>query len=193
MTDLEKAAMEFALRVLESSHKRGERIPRTYDIYNAIQQALDHIPDAGEMVEQQCPTCRGNDGDAPCAYPSEGKPGCLRDARMQPAQQEPVAWPADMLERIDAAIKRITSGHGLMRVPPDKTDPDLVLAEIRNLIKSSRPQAREPLTDEQIDQLLPEIVNGGTFTVITYGRAVARAIEAAHGITSGTATLGEKE
>ena len=41
---------------------------------------------------------------------------------------------------------------------------------------------RKPLTDEEIDQLLPEIVSGGTFTVITYGRAVARAIEAAHGI-----------
>lgn len=40
---------------------------------------------------------------------------------------------------------------------------------------------QKPLTDEQIDRLLPEIVNGG-FTVITYGRAVARAIEAAHNI-----------
>ena len=33
------------------------------------------------------------------------------------------------------------------------------------------------LTDEEIDHLLPEIVSGGSFTVITYGRAVARAIE----------------
>ena len=37
---------------------------------------------------------------------------------------------------------------------------------------------RKPLTDAEIDQLLPEIVSGGSFTVVTYGRAVARAIEA---------------
>lgn len=28
-----------------------------------------------------CPACNGNDTDAPCAYPSEGKQGCLRDKR----------------------------------------------------------------------------------------------------------------
>lgn len=44
------------------------------------------------------------------------------------------------------------------------------------------PTPRKPLTDEQIDHLLPEIVAGGAFTVITYGRAVARAIERHHGI-----------
>ena len=30
----------------------------------------------------ECPYCHGNDRDVPCAYPSEGKPGCLRDARL---------------------------------------------------------------------------------------------------------------
>ena len=40
------------------------------------------------------------------------------------------------------------------------------------------PAQRKPLSDEEIDQLLPEIVSGGSFTVVTYGRAVARAIEA---------------
>lgn len=30
-----------------------------------------------------CPWCRGNDRDMPCLYPSEGKPGCLRDARLK--------------------------------------------------------------------------------------------------------------
>lgn len=29
-----------------------------------------------------CPYCGGNDQDTPCAYPSEGKPGCLRDIRL---------------------------------------------------------------------------------------------------------------
>ena len=34
-----------------------------------------------------------------------------------------------LTERIDAAIERIASGHGPMRIPADPTDPDLVLAE----------------------------------------------------------------
>lgn len=29
-----------------------------------------------------CAACGGNDREAPCAYPGEGKPGCLRDARL---------------------------------------------------------------------------------------------------------------
>jgi hypothetical protein len=34
-------------------------------------------------------------------------------------------------ERIDAAISRITSGHGGMRIPAEETDPDLVLADCK--------------------------------------------------------------
>lgn len=34
-------------------------------------------------------------------------------------------------ERIDAAIKRITSGSAPMRIPADQTDPDLVLADAK--------------------------------------------------------------
>ncbi|SDH42047.1 MULTISPECIES: hypothetical protein [unclassified Duganella] len=33
-----------------------------------------------------CTCCNGNDGDAPCAYPSEGRPGCLRDIRRGAAE-----------------------------------------------------------------------------------------------------------
>ena len=53
-----------------------------------------------------------------------------------------------------------------------------VLGYKRMLDVAEAPHRRKPLTDEEIDQLLPEIVSGGSFTVITYGRAVARAIEA---------------
>lgn len=35
------------------------------------------------MGEPHCVACGGNDRDAPCAYPGEGKPGCLRDARLK--------------------------------------------------------------------------------------------------------------
>lgn len=39
-----------------------------------------HSPAQGKP--EQCPTCRGNDADAPCAYPSCGMTGCLRDKRL---------------------------------------------------------------------------------------------------------------
>jgi hypothetical protein len=32
--------------------------------------------------EPTCRVCGGNDRDAPCAYPGERRPGCLRDVRM---------------------------------------------------------------------------------------------------------------
>jgi len=38
----------------------------------------------------ECPYCHGNDQSAPCAYPGEGKPGCLRDARLMNPAQKPV-------------------------------------------------------------------------------------------------------
>jgi len=35
-----------------------------------------------EYRSMLCPACGGNDHDTPCAYPSEGQPGCFRDRRM---------------------------------------------------------------------------------------------------------------
>lgn len=35
----------------------------------------------------------------------------------------------ELKERIEAAIDRVTSGHGMMRVPVDQTDPDVVLCD----------------------------------------------------------------
>ncbi|MFY2659259.1 hypothetical protein ACOTJ6_13015 [Achromobacter xylosoxidans] len=49
------------------------------------------------------------------------------------------AWPSGLLDRVKAAEKRIRDGHGLMRVPADPTDPDLVLAEIAALIEGRKP------------------------------------------------------
>ena len=39
-----------------------------------------------------------------------------------------------LAERIKAAIDRITSGHGEMRIPAEQTDPDLVLMDCQNAI-----------------------------------------------------------
>ena len=30
----------------------------------------------------ECPACKGNDADMPCAYPGDQLPGCLRVARL---------------------------------------------------------------------------------------------------------------
>lgn len=50
---------------------------------------------------------------------------------------------ADMplLDRIDAAIKRVTSGHGQMRVPVEATDPDMVLLACKLEIERLRADA----------------------------------------------------
>src|SRR5690606_14260543 len=42
-----------------------------------------------------------------------------------------------LLQRIDAAIERVTTGRAAMRIPADPTDPDLVLADARNWIKQA--------------------------------------------------------
>lgn len=51
---------------------------------------------------------------------------------------------ADMslIDRIEAAIKRITSGEGAMRVPAEATDPDVVLRDCQQEIE----RLREALT-----------------------------------------------
>lgn len=47
---------------------------------------------------------------------------------------------ANIEDRIRAAISRITSGHGCMRIPAEETDPDLVLADCLAEIKRLRAQ-----------------------------------------------------
>lgn len=39
-----------------------------------------------------------------------------------------------LAERIEAAIGRIASGHGAMRIPPEATDPDIVLADCQEAL-----------------------------------------------------------
>lgn len=39
-----------------------------------------------------------------------------------------------MIPRIEAAIQRIISGQGLMRIPAEDTDPDIVLGDLLQLI-----------------------------------------------------------
>ncbi|MCC4618321.1 hypothetical protein LL972_20395 [Xanthomonas campestris pv. asclepiadis] len=50
---------------------------------------------------------------------------------------------AAMRPRIEAAINRIVSGHGCMRVPAEETDPDLVLADVLQIIDQQAKPAGE--------------------------------------------------
>lgn len=56
--------------------------------------------------------------------------------QLPPAEAQPVGV-EELLRRIDAAIERVTSGRGEMRIPADPTDPDLVLADAGNWIKQA--------------------------------------------------------
>lgn len=40
------------------------------------------MPAYCQMMSAKCTACGGNDNDAPCAYPGEGLPGCLRERRL---------------------------------------------------------------------------------------------------------------
>ncbi|PPU60822.1 hypothetical protein XcodCFBP4690_17225 [Xanthomonas codiaei] len=73
-------------------------------------------PAAAEMSRPPC-ACHDH-MDAVC---SEHQPAAAKDL-------------AAMRPRIEAAIRRITSGHGCMRIPAEETDPDLVLADVLQII-----------------------------------------------------------
>lgn len=47
-----------------------------------------------------------------------------------------------LADRIAVAIRRITSGHGAMRIPAEDTDPDLVLSECQARIEELELQLR---------------------------------------------------
>jgi hypothetical protein len=74
------------------------------------------------------------------AYTLASDPGSLRlrGTKSQP-QQEPVAWPAGLIDRIKAAEQRIQDGHSPRRIPADPTDVDLVLAEVGYLLEGKQP------------------------------------------------------
>ena len=93
----------------------------------------------------------------------------------EPAQQEPVAW-VNQANLNSAAIQRNRGGQGDTHTwseTPNAYHPVPLY---------TRPQAREPLTDEQIDKLPWGPHEGNPMTFAEGLRDFARAIEAAHGI-----------
>jgi hypothetical protein len=58
-----------------------------------------------------CTACGGNDGNMPCAYPSQGKPGCLRDARLAAAPSVSKGYKLVPVKPDDAMIEAALSAH----------------------------------------------------------------------------------
>lgn len=83
---LPRAELEQALEALENPH--AGLVP-----HNGEWRSIQEVAISALRARLRCPACQGNDADAPCAYPSEGKPGCWRDKRLAQKQKaEPVAW-----------------------------------------------------------------------------------------------------
>ena len=53
-------------------------------------------------------------------------------------QAPPSAAPKGMVERVEAALRRIHDGHCIRRIPADPTDPDLVLAEVLAFLRGEK-------------------------------------------------------
>jgi len=75
-------------------------------------RALASQTDALAAAAQTCQNCKGNDAGMPCAFPGDGKPGCLRDARMEPvATLLPEDQAAALSWAILAASKNTDGAH----------------------------------------------------------------------------------
>ena len=109
----------------------------------------------------------------------------LRRALEQEAQQESeavrAAWMAGYTEGERQALEQPAQQEPKFVRNVDGV-PCITLAEHKHLMRS-RPQAREPLSDEQIAEIAasPAAIPGRY--VYSFAFAFARAIEAAHGIT----------
>jgi hypothetical protein len=78
---------------------RYDCAPTEQEIWDAAYQAGFAAAQLAAPVapaEARCKSCGGNDADMPCAYPGEGRPGCLRDARLA---GEPKQEPKEQDER----------------------------------------------------------------------------------------------
>jgi hypothetical protein len=100
----------------------------------------------------------------------------LREAE----KQEPVAW-VDLLKAAEQIVKDKFLYKRFIDGTPLANDIPCWMADFVQQYTHPQPK-REPLTDEQIKQILNDCDNGEEDA--EYALAFARAIEAAHGITS---------
>jgi len=126
------------LQILASAARQGFKVNET-DAVAAMDRGKMYVDRLRARLAADAPLtcayCHGNDRDMPCAYPSESKPGCLRDQRLRgspetlesraaallasaiAAGNEPLskAWRVDAASWINqrsASIKRTTKGAG---------------------------------------------------------------------------------
>ena len=130
---MSKEAMKLALEALEDTLSDD---PYPYSLESKAITALREALAKPDFWEGYVP-----EPVKPAQYSDIVSDGGLdpRNSFDQPAQQEPVAWPAGLIERIKSAEQRIQDGHAPRRIPADPTDVDLVLAEVRYLLEGKQP------------------------------------------------------
>ena len=153
----------------------------------AMRQARDVLQELdGIDTETECVTIDVGDVlaalDAALEQPASGIKQVIElyDKPEQPAQQEPVAV-KQMMRWVDS-LKTLSDNGTHMKIPSGLSAGTCweLAVELEQFIKSTRPQAREPLSDEQIEQCMKQAY--ATVRGRNLEHAFARAIEAAHGI-----------
>lgn len=62
-----------------------------------------------------CPSCNGNDKDAPCAHQSEGRDGCLRDERLADEGRASANDLCHMIADTDAELRLMAEQIGVQQ------------------------------------------------------------------------------
>ena len=195
MTEQQEAAMEQALEALEETRnalawfydsypqdvtpKGNELLPRVETVLTALRQALadnaldkmaENAREIGldyEPVWDNLPSNKDVEDALRAKRVSQ-----LTAALEQPAQQEPVAWSYWQSCLNDDGTQTAPWVHRLSKFQPSES---IINKDITPLY--TIPPQRKPLTDEQLGAVI-RAIPAKEFGVF----AVARAIEAAHGI-----------
>ena len=155
-------ALRLALKFIEANHSGG---PDAFELIDIIKSALEakdepvaweqFYPDIGKnqfaylppspfsisgkpQSSQQEENEFNPDWDTQAVLVEEIQRMAKRIEELE-AKDEPVAWPAGLIERIKAAEQRVQDGHAPRRIPADPSDVDLVLAEVRYLLDGKQP------------------------------------------------------
>jgi hypothetical protein len=106
-----------AIELARIAHNHVEDGKMRHDVGLALEAAVRRFAAAPQPSSQStaaqepfCPTCRGNDADMPCAYPSAGKQGCLRDKRLAEQEQEKDALSDSQIACVGFDAFRILQG-----------------------------------------------------------------------------------
>lgn len=117
-------------------------------------------------IHSKCTACGGNDGDAPCLYPSENKAGCLRDARLsrtgEKGERIPSGW---RLVPVEPTEKMLTTGSTARYYAGDKLGHETTRDVWSTMLAASPPPAKaaDPIRDAaaaflaKVEELGPKI------------------------------------